>query len=137
MNFRGLYDHTAYYNLPLEDYFKFLQSNLLTESIALYNVHKNLIKDTLVLPEYAEFAKYNTERNIEVLIRLDEDEFVTKNSSLSELVLEYASASNALGNTDPNFDVDTYNNLIFLKHNGRDQMVSAIVNSANLYLQVH
>jgi hypothetical protein len=95
-----------------------------------------LIRDTLLLPDYKDYAAYNTERNIQVRIDINSTHWELRLQSLSELALRFTSAANALGNTNPNFDVSTYNNALFLLENGRDQMILAIVHSTTLYITV-
>ena len=95
-----------------------------------------MIRDTFLLPDYKDYAKYNTERNIEVRININITHWEIRLQSLSELALRFTSAANIVGNTDPNFDVSTYDNALFIIENGRDKIISAIDDSADLYVTV-
>ena len=89
---------------------------------------------TCALP--ISYSRYNTERNIPILIRVNNSYTVEKTLSLSEGILKFIAAANRIGSSDPTTDFASSGNMHFINDNGRNEIVTYVLNSADLYMEV-
>ena len=54
------------YEMTKEKYIQFIRSVVESDGIELYNLHKDVIRQTFQLSDSKEYSIYNTEKNVEL-----------------------------------------------------------------------
>ena len=99
-------------------------------------MHKEVIKRTLLLADYDTYAGYNTVRNIPLLIRVNSTYSVEERVSLAEAILQVISAVFMVCNANVTELSEDNADISFLLTNGGNSILTALLNSALLYMNV-
>jgi len=125
--------YKKYYDLNETQYFKFVQKEMKDECIKLYALQKELVKNTILLPDYNDYAQYSTERNMIVDIPVNDTYKVHEDLSLSESMMQFISAVFSTANEQQEFDIIKDGNMMYMVSNGLDVLIEGILNSADFY----
>ena len=119
-----------------EKYIQFIRSVVESDGIELYNLHKDVIRQTFQLSDSKEYSIYNTEKNVELSRDITDTYTITKNMSLSEALIRMATCAVTVANTDFSEKLMEDGSFNFAMKNGHGDLVIKAIGSSNFYSTV-
>jgi len=106
------------------------------EAVKLYSTQKSLTKNTILLPDYVDYAKYSTDRNMLVDIPINDTFMVHEELSIAECMMQFISAVFSTANEQQDMDLLNDGNMMYMINNGLDVLLMGILTSASFYSEV-
>jgi len=133
----GLYTkYEEYYGKNREDFMIDLQQGLTKETLNFHEAHISVFSYSYELSSYDDYYRFNTQRWMNMTMRINKDHVDYEMMSLSEAVAKFISALFIIANMKVNNDLLSNGNFNFVLDNGNDLVINAITEADNFHANV-
>jgi len=128
--------YEEFYNRNKESYFKDVMVSLKEKAKELYEIQRTLVHGTTALSDFADYAIYNSERNVKLIMKININQTIDEILSLSEAMLFFITSAYNVPKLTLNDNLDSDKSFNYILKNGNEAILTAIDNASDFFSNV-
>ena len=102
----------------------------------LYEIQRTLVHGTTALSDFADYAIYNSERNVKLIMKININQTIDEILSLSEAMLFFITSAYNVPKLTLNDNLDSDKSFNYILKNGNEAILTAIDNASDFFSNV-